>query len=117
MLIAISEKGREEISDSIYSDWGSAVHNTFENHSVGEDVKLHKVIMATTKDTSDSTKSRLRCVYSVTLSDSSMEAPTVCCFGVNYRNLTVDADGNLPDEDLRYNTRTHGYIQSENRRP
>ncbi len=114
VLSAITEKGKETVSNYLYSDWSGAVHNSwwgsFENQSVGEDMALYKTIMTTPKDTTDSTHSRLWCVYSVTLNDSQMEAPTVYYFAVSYRNLTLDPNGELDNaDDLRYDKRTRGY--------
>lgn len=109
----LAEKGAEDVRNYIYSDWAQAVHNSWYAHYSDqkmddESLTLYKMVLTTPKDTSDVNRSRLWCVYTVTVSDNEFAEPTTLYFGVCYRNLTLDEQGRLP-ENLTYSNRTNGY--------
>lgn len=90
--------GKQLVSDYIHDSWEYAVHGSyFGNYThqvVGDDLKLYKMVLTTPKSSSSSTKNTIWLIYSVTLSDDSME-PTVHYFAVKQNNLAAYPDGSV----------------------
>ncbi len=102
----ITAKGMQTITDWLNDNWSYAVHDSFwgnkyTDQSIGDDMALYKMILTTPKSSESRPRNTLWLIYSVTLQDSSMEAPTVYYFAVKTENVaayddgTVLADGSL----------------------
>lgn len=118
--------GKTVVNDYLNDSWGVAVHSSyFKDYGapvIGQDMKLHKLILTTPKSTTSYTKNTLWLVYSVTLDDDSMD-PTLYYFAVYATNVVVMGDGTVEymefgsegkytgssDYDKLYNDRIYAY--------
>ena len=102
---------KEIINNYLLDDWAHAVHGrywgSYSDQKIGEDLKLHKMILTTPKSTSSYTKNTLWMIFSVTVSDNEITTPTVYYFAVAQNDVAVYADGTLYAGD--YYTKYAGY--------
>lgn len=91
--------GKQAILDWLNDDWSRSVYGSFfgsySDQSIGDDIKLYKMVLTTPKSTSSYDKNNLFLVYSVTISDNKITTPTVYYFAVEYGDVAVYADGTL----------------------
>lgn len=91
--------GKQAILDWLNDDWSRSVYGSFfgsySNQSIGDDIKLYKMVLTTPKSTSSYDKNNLFLIYSVTISDNKITTPTVYYFAVEYGDVAVYADGTL----------------------
>ncbi|MBE6941102.1 MAG: zinc-ribbon domain-containing protein [Ruminococcaceae bacterium] len=99
------------VSDYLNENWGAAVHNhwygSYSKQSVGDDMKLYKMVLTTPKSSSSYNKNVLWMIYSVTISDNEITTPTTYYFAVRHEDVAVYVDGGLYAGD--YSTRYSGY--------
>lgn len=102
---------KEVVNNYLLDDWAHAVHGrywgSYSNQKIGEDMKLHKMILTTPKSTSSYTKNTLWMIFSVTVSDNEITTPTVYYFAVAQNDVAVYADGTLYSGE--YYTKYAGY--------
>lgn len=102
---------KEVVNNYLLDDWAHAVHGrywgSYSNQKIGEDMKLHKMILTTPKSTSSYTKNSLWMIFSVTVSDNEITTPTVYYFAVAQNDVAVYADGTLYSGE--YYTKYAGY--------
>ena len=102
---------KEIINNYLLDDWTYAVHGrywgSYSNQQIGDDMKLHKMVLTTPKSTSSYTKNTLWMIFSVTVSDNEITTPTVYYFAVAQNDVAVYADGTLYAGD--YYTKYAGY--------
>lgn len=112
-LDELAESCKTQINDYLNDDWSGAVHDSwkrYSNQKIGDDLKLYKTLLTTPKSSTSSTKNTLWLVYSVTLSDNSME-PTVYYFALSESNIAINDGGELTHTaKLR---RYHGFASYE----
>lgn len=96
-LTELAETSKTMVSDYLNDNWSSAVHDswrTYSDQKIGDDLKLYKIVVTTPKSSTSSTKNTLWLIYSVTLSDNTME-PTVYYFALSEKNLAINEAGEL----------------------
>ena len=102
---------KEVINNYLLDNWTNAVHGrywgSYSNQTIGDDMKLHKMILTTPKSTSSYTKNTLWMIFSVTVSDNEITTPTVYYFAVAQNDVAVYADGTLYSGE--YYTKYAGY--------
>ncbi len=88
----------DDLKNRLYDDWGYVVHGsswrTYKEQSIGNDLKLYKTILTTSKNT-NTVGNSLWLIYSVTLDDSAIDKPTVCYFYYQICNVVINADGTV----------------------
>lgn len=106
---------KQAVMDFLNDNWSRAVHGSYfgsySNQTIGDDMKLHKMVLTTPKSTSSNTKNNLWMIFSVTISDNKITTPTVYYFAVAQDDVAVYADGKLYSDDS-YN-RYSGYASYE----
>lgn len=98
------DAGKTVVNDYLNDDWNGAVHDDWRNYSdqkVGDDLKLYKTVLTTAKSSSSSTRNTLWLIYSVTLSDNTME-PTVYYFAVTQQNIAVNNAGKIFHSNAKF---------------
>ncbi len=113
-LTEMVEAGKTIVSDYLNDDWGRAVHDswrTYSSQQIGDDLKLYKTILTTPKSSTNSTRNTLWLIYSVTLSDNTMD-PTVYYFAVSENNIAINDAGELT-RTASSATKYHGYDSYE----
>ena len=95
-----AEAGAKQIVlNYLNENWSRAVHGTwfgsYSNQTIGEDIKLYKMVLGTPKSTSSYDKNDLWMIFSVTISDNQITTPTLYYFAVQYGDVAVYADGTL----------------------
>lgn len=90
---------KQIVLDYLNDSWSLAVHNSYfgsyKNQSIGEDMKLHKMVLTTPQSTASNDKNALWMIFSVTISDNKITTPTVYYFAVRYDDVAVYSDGTL----------------------
>ncbi len=96
---AVVAAGKQVVFDYLNDDWAGAVHNIywgkFYNQAIGEDMKLHNMVLTTPKSSASTTHNDLWLIYSVTLSDNKITTPTVYYFAIRQSDVAVYGDGTL----------------------
>lgn len=96
---AYEAAGKQTVLDYLNDNWGSAVHDSwfgsYSNQSIGDDIKLHKLVLTSPKSSTSYTKNTLWMIFSVTVSDNQITTPTVYYFAVAQSDIVVQADGSL----------------------
>ena len=105
----------ETINNYLNSNWSEAVHNTwfgsYSNQKIGDDMKLHKMVLTTPKSTDSYTKNTLWMIYSVSVSDNEITKPTTYYFAIRHEDVAVYTDGSLYVDT--YSSKYSGYASYE----
>ncbi len=101
--------GKQIVLNYLNENWSRAVHGTwfgsYSNQTIGEDIKLYKMVLGTPKSTSSYDKNDLWMIFTVTISDNEITTPTLYYFAVQYGDVAVYADGTLYTRDGHANQR------------
>lgn len=93
---------KESLTEYLTTNWGWAVHGSFfagnDGMNIGDDMKLHKLVLTTPKSSTSYTKNTLWMIFSVTISDSKITTPTVYYFAISQTDAAVYADGSVYDD-------------------
>ncbi len=96
-------EAKQIVLDYLNENWSRAVHGTYfgsySNQTIGEDIKLYKLVLSTPKSTSSYDKNDLWMIFTVTISDNEITTPTLYYFAVQYGDVAVYADGTLYTRD------------------
>ena len=96
---ACEATAKQVVLDYLNDNWSSAVHDSwvgsYSNQSVGDDIKLHKMVLTSPKSSTSYIKNTLWMIFSVTVSDNQITTPTVYYFAVSQSDMVVQADGTL----------------------
>ena len=99
----VEAEAKQIVLDYLNDDWSRAVHGTYfgsySNQTVGDDIKLYKMVLGTPKSTSSYDKNDLWMIFSVTISDNKITRPTLYYFAVQYSDVAVYSDGTLYARD------------------
>ena len=103
ILDSFKEAATEQITNQLYNNWEYAVHGSYwgdySNQVIGEDMALFKTILTTSKATNSEEDNKLWLIYSVTLDDNELAAPTVYYFAAMQGSIAYSAESNqLADE-------------------
>ncbi len=100
---AFEAAGKQVVMDYLNDNWSGAVHDSwfgsYSNQSIGDDMKLHKMVLTTPKSSSSYTENTLWMIFSVTISDNEITTPTVYYFAVAQSDVAVYVDGSLCFDD------------------
>lgn len=109
---AFETAGKQVVMDYLNDNWSNAVHDSwfgsYSNQTIGEDMKLHKMVLTTPKSNSSYTKNTLWMIFSVTISDNQITTPTTYYFAVAQSDVAVYVDGSLYFDEYiaKYSGRT-----------
>ena len=96
---AYEDAGKQVVLDYLNDNWGAAVHDSwfgsYSNQTIGDDIKLHKMVLTSPKSSTSYTKNSLWMIFSVTVSDNQITTPTVYYFAVAQSDVAVQGDGSL----------------------
>jgi len=103
ILDSFKESAVESITNQLYNNWEYMVHGSYwgdySNQVIGEDMALYKTILTTSKATNSEEDNKLWLIYSVTLDDNELAAPTVYYFAAMQGSIAYSAESNqLADE-------------------
>lgn len=100
---AFEAAGKQVVTDYLNDDWADAVHDSwfgrYSNQTIGDDLKLHKMVLTMPKSSSSYTKNTLWMIFSVTISDNEITTPTVYYFAVSQSDVAVYGDGSVCFDD------------------
>ena len=104
ILDSFKEAAVESITNQLYNNWEYAVHGSYwgdySNQVIGEDMALYKTILTTSKASNSEEDNKLWLIYSVTLDDNELAAPTVYYFAAMQGSIAYNAESNLLADEI-----------------